>query len=609
MKFTTVEPSKDTNFNTLKTLLPYLWPKKNCRLRLFVIISCLSLVLSKLANISVPIIFRELIDGMTMIDTMASLGEQKNLIFLPLSLIFSYGLARISSQLFSDLKDALFVRVSQQAVRTLARSVFEHLHGLSLRFHLDRKTGGVSRAIERGTKGIETLLRFLMFNIIPTFLEISFVAIVLWNLFGFMFALATLGTLGLYILFTLKYTQWRMTILRAMNKVDSEANTKAIDSLLNFETVKYFGNETHEVTRYDDSLQQYEKKHIKSTQSLAGLNTGQSVIVSLGLVLIMWMASRKFLEGTMTLGDFVLVNTYLIQLYIPLNILGFAYREIKFSLINLEEMFDLLREKEEIKDIENAPALSISKAAITFDKVCFHYNSDREILKDISFQVPAGKTVAIVGSSGAGKSTLSRLLFRFYEAQSGQISIDDQDIYQVTQKSLRHAIGIVPQDTVLFNDTIYYNIAYGRPHATPEEVVEVSKMAKIHDFIESLPQKYDTLVGERGLKLSGGEKQRVAIARTLLKRPSIFLFDEATSALDTQTEKKIQQSLREVSSNHTTLVIAHRLSTVISADEILVLDHGEIKERGTHQELLATKGLYSTMWEKQQDAEKGPNWQ
>lgn len=599
MKFTTVAQSKESSFETLKTLLPYLWPKKNNLARFLVVISMLCLVFSKLANISVPIIFKKLIDET------ADFEAKKNLILLPIGLIFSYGLARVSAQIFADIKDALFIRVSQRAVRTLAKSVFQHLHTLSLRFHLDRKTGGVSRAIERGTKGIETLLRFLMFNIIPTFLEIAFVTIVLWHLFGWLFALVTLITLSLYVAFTLIYTQWRMGLLRAMNKMDSEANTKAIDSLLNFETVKYFVNEDHEVKRYDESLKKYEKRHIQSTQSLSGLNTGQSVIVSSGLVAILWMASAQVLEGTMSLGDFVLVNTYLIQLYMPLNILGFAYREIKFSLINLEEMFDLLRQDQEIQDQDKAPALSVTSAEISFKNVSFYYNEDRQILKNISFDVPAGKTVAIVGPSGAGKSTLSRLLFRFYDPQSGQILIDGQDITTVTQQSLRHSIGIVPQDTVLFNDTIYYNIAYGRPTATRQDVEDVAKIANIHAFIQGLPQQYDTLVGERGLKLSGGEKQRVAIARTLLKKPDIFLFDEATSALDTQTEKSIQKSLKEVSSNHTTLIIAHRLSTVVSADQILVLDNGEIGERGTHQELLAHDGLYASMWHKQQEKKKG----
>lgn len=595
MKITTVEQSKDTSFETLKTLLPSLWPKKRNSLKLIVVVSCLSLILAKLANITVPIIFRDLIDEM------ARLEGKKNLFLLPLGLLFSYGLARISAQVFADLKDALFVYVSQNAVRTLARSVFTHLHHLSLRFHLDRKTGGVSRSIERGTKGIETLLRFLVFNIIPTFLEIGFVGIVLWYLFGFLFAFATLVTLGIYVVFTLKFTEWRLNILRAMNKVDNEANAKAIDSLLNFETVKYFGNEAHEIRHYDRSLAQYEKRYIQSTQSLSGLNIGQSLIVSSGLVLILWMASRGVLEGTLTLGDFVLISTYLIQLYMPLNILGFAYREIKFSLINLEEMFGLLEEKEEIKDLPEAPHLIVTKAVVRFQDVCFHYHPDREILKNISFEIPSGKTVAIVGPSGAGKSTLSRLLFRFYDPQSGSITIDGQNIKEVQQQSLRACLGMVPQDTVLFNDTLYYNIAYGRPGVSLCDIIAVAKMAKIHDFIESLPQKYETLVGERGLKLSGGEKQRVAIARTLLKGPQIFLFDEATSALDTQTEKSIQQSLREVSFNHTTLVIAHRLSTIVSADEILVLKEGEIQERGTHAQLLAAQGLYADMWQKQQE--------
>lgn len=590
-----VTVTKDVLFKpdvrTIRKLLPYIWPTNLPQIRLRVIFAFVSLIMAKGATLAVPLLFKGAIDALTPL--------HQAIITLPVVLVISYGIARLLSSLFSEVRDGIFATVTQRAVRQVGLSVFHHLHNLGLRYHLERQTGGLSRAIERGTKGIESLLQFLTFNIIPTFIEIILVSVVLWMLYDYRFSLITLLTMIAYATFTLIITEWRIEFVKTMNATDSEAHTKAIDSLLNFETVKYFGNEEHEATRFDSALKRYETAAIKSKLSLSFLNIGQSVIISVGLIIVMLLAGSAVISQEMTIGDFAAINTYLLQLYIPLFTLGFAYREVKLALVSMEAMFDLLNVPEEIQDQPNAPPLTVNGGEIIFDNVSFSYGPDRPILKDISFHVPAGKTVAIVGSSGAGKSTIGRLLFRFYDVTNGRITIDGQDIRTIRQDSLRQTIGVVPQDTVLFNDTIEYNIGYGNPKATHEQIEDASRHARIYTFIETLPEKYATRVGERGLKLSGGEKQRVAIARTLLKKPKIFLFDEATSALDTHTEKQIQASLEELSANHTTVIIAHRLSTVIDADEILVLDQGEIVERGRHGDLLTRGGLYATMWQRQ----------
>lgn len=583
------------DWKTLKTLLPYLWPQGAKELRFRVLVALVLLAAAKATNVSVPLFYREAIDGL-------SLDGATGLIVVPIMMLVAYGLARVMAQAFGELRDAVFARVAQRAIRDVALKTFKHLHRLALRFHVQRQTGGLTRSIERGTKGIDFLLNFMLFNILPTLLEIVLVCGILWALYGWTFAVVTFGTIAGYIAWTLIVTEWRIKYRRTMNKSDNEANTKAVDSLLNFETVKYFTNEDHEARRYDVALRSYEGAAIKSKVTLSLLNIGQGAIISIGLTAVMIMAGFGVQNGSMTLGDFVLVNSYLIQLYMPLNFLGFVYREIKQSLIDMEHMFSLLNQEAEISDDADAVDLPAGGGDIVFENVSFAYDARRPILKSVNFHVPAGKTCAIVGSSGAGKSTLSRLLFRFYDVSDGVVKIDGSDIRTIKQNALRGAIGIVPQDTVLFNDTVYYNIAYGRPDATPGDVEEAAKLARIHDFIMELPDGYNTTVGERGLKLSGGEKQRVAIARTILKKPRILLFDEATSALDTHTEKEIQVSLREVSSGLTTLVIAHRLSTVVDADEIIVLEKGEIVERGNHTVLLAQAGAYAAMWEKQQEA-------
>ncbi|MCZ6466124.1 MAG: ABC transporter ATP-binding protein/permease, partial [Alphaproteobacteria bacterium] len=531
-------------------------------------------------------------------------AETGAVLAVPVGLLVAYGLTRVMAQAFGEVRDAVFAKVAQRSIRLAGLSAFRHLHRLSLRFHLDRKTGGVSRAIERGTKGIEFVLAFMVFNILPTLLEILLVCGVLWALYTVWFALVTLVTIGGYIAWTLCVTEWRTKFRRTMNENDSEASTKAIDSLLNFETVKYFGNEDHEARRFDVALKGYEQAAVKSRTSLTLLNIGQGAIIAAGLTAVMIMAGSGVAAGAMTIGDFVLVNAYLIQLYLPLNFLGFVYREIKRSLTDMEAMFALLGEAPEIGDAADAGTLRIDGGRVEFDDVSFSYDPRRPVLKGVSFTVPAGKTLAIVGPSGAGKSTISRILFRFYDVDAGRVLIDGQDIRQVTQQSLRAAIGMVPQDTVLFNDTIYYNIAYGNPAASPAEVEEAARLARVHDFVMGLPDGYQTAVGERGLKLSGGEKQRVAIARTILKGPSILLFDEATSALDSRTEREIQDSLNAVSADRTTLIIAHRLSTVVDADEIVVLDEGRIVERGGHAQLLAARGGYADMWARQRQAAK-----
>ncbi len=584
------------DWNTIRKLLPYLWPPGETGLRARVVVAMAFLAAAKGINVGVPILYKHAVDALT--------AKPGMMVAVPVMIMLAYGLARTLAGAFSELRDIAFAKVGQRAIRAVGLQVFRHLHGLALRFHLDRQTGGVSRAIERGTKGIEFLLNFMLFNILPTLLEIGLVTAVLWKLYDARFALVTFGTIVVYIAYTLIVTEWRTQFRRTMNETDSEASTKAIDSLLNFETVKYFGNEEHEAGRYDKALSRYEQAAVKSKVTLSMLNIGQGAIIAVGLTAVMIMAGYGVADGTMSIGDFVLVNAYLVQLYLPLNFLGFVYREIKQSLTDMEAMFRLMAQHAEIKDAPDALPLTVDGGAVRFEDVQFGYNPDRTILHGISFAVPAGHRVAIVGPSGAGKSTLSRLLFRFYDVTGGRVQIDGQDIRAVTQKSLRAAIGIVPQDTVLFNDTIRYNIAYGRPGATQEEIEQAARLARIHDFVTSLPEGYDTRVGERGLKLSGGEKQRVAIARTILKAPQILLFDEATSALDTHTEKEIQASLREVSKNRTTLVIAHRLSTVVDCDEILVLEAGRIVERGRHADLMAAAGRYAEMWKKQQEAQE-----
>jgi ATP-binding cassette subfamily B protein len=590
-------PGGGNEFRAFRILAPHLWPRGSLELRGRVVLALALLVGAKLTNVYVPIFYKQAVDILN--------GEAGAAVALPIGLLIAYGVARLFAVAFGELRDAVFAKVAQRAMRTSALKTFEHLHALSLRFHLDRQTGGLSRVIERGVSGIEFLLNFMIFNIVPTLLEILLVCGILWGLFDWRFAAVTGVTIFGYIAFSLLVTEWRIKFRREMNERDTEANTKAIDSLLNYETVKYFGNEGHESRRYDSALKMYERAAIRSKISLAMLNIGQAGIIAIGLVAINAMAALGVIAGAMTVGDFVLVNAYLIQLYMPLNFLGFVYRQIRQSLTDMDAMFGLLKVDREVADKPDAPALTVTGGEIVFNGVNFGYDERRPILRDVNFTVPPGKTVAIVGPSGAGKSTVSRILFRFYDVTEGAVRIDGQDIRDVSQESLRACIGIVPQDTVLFNDTIYYNVAYGRPDASPAEIEEAARMARIHDFVMGLPDGYQTRVGERGLKLSGGEKQRVAIARTILKRPAILLFDEATSALDTHTEQEIQKSLDEVSANRTTLVIAHRLSTVVGADEIIVLDQGRICERGRHAELLAREGAYAAMWRRQQEGGNG----
>lgn len=587
-------PQGRRQYKTLLLLVPYLWPRGNLEIRGRVLLAMVFLIGAKAATVYVPFLYKEAVDLLSVTAT--------PIIALPIGLLLAYGLVRLLMVAFAQLRDAVFAKVAQRAIRAVARKTFEHLHRLSLRFHIDRQTGGLSRVIERGVKGIEFLLSFMLFNIIPTLLEILLVCGILWGLFNVWFAVVTFVTIVAYIAFTMVFTEWRLKYRREMNDRDTEANTKAVDSLLNYETVKYFGNEDHEAQRYDSSMKAYEKAAVRSIVSLAAVNIGQGGVIASGLVILMIMAGHGVTNGTMTIGDFVLVNTYLIQLYLPLNFLGFVYRQIRQSLADMEVMFRLLDVEAEIADRPGAKTLHSNGGEVVFDNVTFAYDPRRTILEDVSFVVRTGHTVAIVGPSGAGKSTISRLLFRFYDVSSGGVKIDGQDVRDVTQASLRSAIGIVPQDTVLFNETIYYNIAYGDPAASTERIEQAARLARIHDFVMSTPDGYQTRVGERGLKLSGGEKQRVAIARMILKDPAIMLFDEATSALDTHTEREIQESLRDVSMNRTTLVIAHRLSTVVDSDEIIVLDGGRIVERGRHEELLSRGGAYAAMWRKQQES-------
>ncbi|EOA05975.1 Fe-S cluster assembly ABC transporter permease/ATPase [Herbaspirillum frisingense GSF30] len=578
------------DWDVVKTLLPYLWTYK-----WRVMLALAFLVGAKLANVGVPLVLKKLVDAMTI-----TASHPQALLVLPLGLLVAYGALRLATALFTELRELMFARVTQRAVRTIALQVFRHLHALSLRFHLNRQTGGMTRDIERGTRGVSTLVSYTLFSILPTIIEIVLVLAYLVTHYDIWFSLITAGALVLYILFTITVTEWRTHFRRTMNELDSNANTRAIDSLLNYETVKYFGNEEFEARRYDEGLQRYERAAVKSQSSLSLLNTGQSAIIAIAVTLILWRATAGVIDGSMTLGDMVLVNAFMIQLYIPLNFLGVLYREIKQSMADMERLFSLLEENREVADRPGAQPLRTQGAELHFEHVDFSYERNRQILFDVDFKVQAGTTTAVVGHSGSGKSTLSRLLYRFYDVDHGAIRIDGQDLRNVTQASLRQAIGIVPQDTVLFNDTIEYNIAYGKPGATREQIVAAAKAAYIHDFIESLPDGYASMVGERGLKLSGGEKQRVAIARTLLKDPAILIFDEATSALDSRAEQAIQQQLEEIARERTTLVIAHRLSTIVNAQQILVMDHGRIVERGTHAGLLMADGLYAQMWLRQQ---------
>ncbi len=576
-------------WKTIRDLLPYLWPKGETAARVRVVLATACLVLAKLANVYVPIVYAQAVD---------MLGKAPAMVVIPIGLIGGYGLLRVASSAFGELRDAIFASVQQGVVRKAGMQSFRHMHRLSLRFHLDRQTGGLSRSLERGTAGIEQVLRLAVFNILPTLFEVVLVTLILWKMFDWRFAAVTFVAVGLYLFFTAGFTNWRLKFRRIMNDTDSDARTKALDSLLNYETVKYFGNEAHEASRYDVSLTRYARAAVKSQVTLNMLNMGQAAIIAVGLAIVMLMAAQGVKDGTMTVGKFVLVNTYLIQLYQPLNFIGFVYREIKQGLVDMEYMFRLLGTQAEITDRPDAVALPVTHdaAEVEFENVVFGYRPDRTILHGLSFTVQPGQTVAIVGPTGAGKSTISRLLFRFYDVNSGAVRIDGRDVRDITQASLRASIGVVPQDTVLFNDTIRYNIAYGRPGATDAEVEEAARLAQVHDFVLRLPEGYNTRVGERGLKLSGGEKQRVAIARTILRNPRILILDEATSALDTATEQEIQAALRSLARNRTTLTIAHRLSTVVDADQILVLDQGVVVERGTHHELLALSGVYARMW-------------
>ena len=581
---------------TLRRLIPYLWHYK------WRVVAALSfMVAAKLANVGVPVLLKHLIDAMT-----PNLAQPQTLLVVPVALLMVYGVLRLSVSAFTELRELVFAKATQGAARQIALETFQHLHSLSLRFHLERQTGGMTRDIERGVRGIESLISYSLYSIVPTLIEVVLVLSILGWTFDVWFALITLAALVIYIVFTVYVTEWRTQFRREANEFDSVAHTKAVDSLLNYETVKYFNNEGFEAQRYDRSLDQLRRARLKAQTSLSLLNTGQQLIIAVALIAMLWRATQGVVEGRMTLGDLVMVNAFMIQLYIPLNFLGMIYREIKQSLTDLDRMFRLLEKEREVDDQAGAPDLNLAGSpTVRFENVRFAYEADRPILQGLSFEIPAGKTVAVVGSSGAGKSTLARLMYRFYDVptdqtSSGRITIDGQDIRSVTQSSLRRAIGIVPQDTVLFNDTVAYNIAYGRPGATQAEVEEAARQARIHGFIASTPKGYQTMVGERGLKLSGGEKQRVAIARTILKSPPILIFDEATSALDSANERAIQAELQSVAHNKTTLVIAHRLSTVVDAHEILVLDAGQVVERGTHGQLLALQGHYARMWSLQQ---------
>ncbi len=593
---TTALPAPETaerhDWQTLKSLFPYLWAYK---LRVLFALACL--IFAKGANVSVPLVFKGIIDGLT-------ITTEQAFIVVPATLLLAYGVLRLSNSLFTELREIVFARVTQQAVRHISLQVFRHLHGLSLRFHLERQTGALTRDMERGSRSINSLISYTLYSILPTLVEIGLVIGILLLNYDAIFAIVTLMTLGTYITFTVVVTNMRTALRRQANELDSAANARAIDSLINYETVKYFNNEAFEARRYDEEIEKWTGAQLKNQFSLSALNVGQAIIVSIGVTIMMWLAAQRVASGEMTIGDIVLVNAFLIQLYIPLNFLGVIYRELRQALTDIERMFGLLKQEEEVADASDALSLPVGPAGVRFENVCFAYDPKRQILVDVNFEIPAGHTVAVVGHSGSGKSTLARLLYRFYDVGSGAIRINGYDLRQLKQISLRSAIGIVPQDTVLFNDTLYYNIQYGRPEASREEVEAVAAAAQLTSFIAHLPDGMQTRVGERGLKLSGGEKQRVAIARALLKNPAILIFDEATSALDSQTEKAIQAQLELAAEGRTALVIAHRLSTIMNANQIIVMDAGRIVERGTHSELLALSGHYARMWALQQQEEK-----
>ncbi|MCH2096042.1 MAG: ABC transporter ATP-binding protein/permease [Rhodobacteraceae bacterium] len=586
------QDERRSGWRTIRRVIPYLWPAKPAWVRQRVVVAMLALVLAKVVAVGTPLLYKSAVDTLS--------GEVPDFALGAIGLTLAYGVARLMTVGFQQVRDAVFARVGQRALRSLALETFRHIHDLSLRYHITRKTGGLSRIIERGVKGVEFLLRFLLFSIGPLMLELVMIALLLFWLFDVWYLVVVAGTIGAYVAFTFRVTEWRVKLRREMNRQDTDANQKAVDSLLNFETVKYFGAEEREAQRYDAAMKNYQAAAIKTATSLAALNFGQSFLITSGLVAVMIMAAVGVQNGVLTVGDFVMVNAYMIQITMPLNFLGTVYREIRQSLVDMGEMFDLLEQPSEVSDRPNASEVKVAGGTVSFSEVAFGYDAERAILKGISFQVPAGQNVALVGPSGSGKSTIGRLLFRFYDVNSGAIQIDGQDVRDVTQVSLHKAIGVVPQDTVLFNDTIRYNIAYGRDGATEDDVIAAAKAAQIHGFVSALPQGYDTMVGERGLKLSGGEKQRVGIARTLLKNPPILLLDEATSALDTETEHEIQEALDHAGKGRTVITIAHRLSTIADSDRIIVLEGGVIVEEGTHDALLDRQGRYWQLWTLQQ---------